>query len=94
MSARGLRSALAALDEYWVQRDPNWSKRLPAGLSEVEISQAEADLKPMVLSNELRILYSWHDGDGRGHVFGDDWPYYLPLTEAIRWWRFGCDELG
>lgn len=94
VSCDGLRSALAALDAHWAQRDPGWPKRVPAGLSKAHIEQAERELKPMVLSDELRILYNWHDGDGEGQVFGDDWPYFLPLSEAVEQWRFGRDELG
>ncbi len=89
-----MQSALAALDSYWSRRDPAWSKRLPPGLTQREIQDAEAAIHPMVLSDELRILYGWHDGDGDGLVFGDDWPYFLPLSAAIEWWRFGHDELG
>ncbi len=94
MSAAGLQSALAALDRYWSDRDPTWSKRLPPGLTQREIQDAEAAIHPMVLSDELRILYGWHDGDGEGLVFGDDWPYFLPLSAAIEWWRLGHEELG
>ena len=94
MSADGLQSALAALDSYWSGRDPTWSKRLPPGLTQREIQDAEAAIHPMVLSDELRTLYGWHDGDGEGLVFGDDWPYFLPLRAAIEWWRFGHEELG
>jgi len=89
-----MQSALAALESYWSRRDPAWSKRLPPGLTQREIQDAEAAIHPMVLSDELRILYGWHDGDGDGLVFGDDWPYFLPLSAAIEWWRFGHDELG
>lgn len=94
MSADGLQSALAALDSYWSDRDPTWSARLPAGLTSREIQDAEAAIHPMVFSNELRILYGWHDGDGQGLAFGDDWPYFLPLSNAIEWWRLGHRELG
>lgn len=48
----------------------------------------------MVLSHELRTLYTWHDGDGEGLVFGDDWPYFMPLSAAIESWRLGHEELG
>jgi hypothetical protein len=51
-------------------------------------------MKPMVLTDELRVLYGWHDGDGDRRVFGDDWPYFLPLDQAIEDWRFGHAELG
>ena len=94
MSADGLQSALADLDRYWKGRDPTWSKRLPPGLTQRQIQDADAAIQPMVLSDELRILYGWHDGDGQGLTFGDDWPYFLPLNEAIEWWRFGHQELG
>jgi hypothetical protein len=94
VSADGLQSALAALDSYWSGRDPTWSKRLPPGLTQREIQDAEAAIHPMVLSDELRILYGWHDGDGQGLAFGDEWPYFLPLSAAIEWWRFGHEELG
>jgi hypothetical protein len=94
MSVDGLQSALADLDSYWSGRDPTWSKRLPPGLTQRKIQDAEAAIDPMVLSDELRTLYGWHDGDGQGLAFGDDWPYFLPLNEAIEWWRFGHQELG
>lgn len=94
MSAEGLRSALDALDQHWRERDPDWAHGLRPGLSRADIEKAEKHLRPMLLTEEHRVLYAWHDGDGDGHAFGDHQPWFIPLSEAIHQWRFGKDELG
>ena len=94
MSTAGLRSALAALDAYWAVRDPGWAARLRPGLGDAAIGSIENLLKPLRLTNEQRVLYGWHDGDGEGHVFGDSWPDFISLAEAFKWWSFGKTELG
>jgi hypothetical protein len=94
MSAEGLKSALAGLDAYWADRDSTWAAGLRPGLSQEAIVKAESLLKPMLLTGEHRVLYGWHDGDGDRQAFGDDWPPFLPLAEAIEHWRFGHTELG
>lgn len=94
MSADGLRPALEELDAYWSARDPNWASGLHPGLSGQAIDRAEQKLKPMRLTDEHRVLYAWHDGDGEKSAFGNDWPSFLSLADAIEQWRFGHQELG
>ena len=94
VSAEGLRSALAALDAYWAERDPSWAAGLRAGLGDQAISELENLIHPIRLSDEHRVLYGWHDGDGESHVFGPYWPWFISLAEAIEQWRFGYTELG
>jgi len=89
-----LRSALAALDAYWAERDPSWAAGLRAGLGDQAISELENLIHPIRLSDEHRVLYGWHDGDGESHVFGPYWPWFISLAEAIEQWRFGYTELG
>ena len=85
MSADGLQSALAALDSYWSGRDPTWSKRLPPGLTQREIQDAEAAIHPMVLSDELvekavqTIIASARTGK-----IGDGKIFLSRIDEAIR----------
>lgn len=94
MSAEGLRSALAELDAFWTERDPKWPVGLRPGLDDEEIGRMENVLKPLRLTDEHRVLYGWHDGDGESHAFGEGWPWFISLAEAIEWWRFGKTELG
>jgi hypothetical protein len=94
VSAEGLRSALAELDVYWAERDPRWAAALRPGLDEEEMGNMESLLKPFRLTDEHRVLYGWHDGDGESHAFGGHWPWFISLAAAIEWWRFGKTELG
>lgn len=94
MSAEGLRSALATLDAYWAERDPGWAAGLRSGLADDAIKRFENLLLPLRLTEEHRVLYGWHDGDGKSHAFGESWPWFISLAEAIQWWRFGKTELG
>jgi len=67
---------------------------LRPGLDDAAIGSIEDLLKPLRLTDEQRVLYGWHDGDGESHVFGDGWPDFISLSEAFKWWGFGKKELG
>jgi hypothetical protein len=94
VSAKGLRSALKELEAYWAERDPRWAAGLRPGLGDEALTGFENLLKPFQLTDEHRVLYGWHDGDGDSRALGESWPRFISLAEAIEWWRFGKAELG
>lgn len=89
-----MRSALAELGAYWAERDPKWAVGLRRGVGDELLGRVENVLRPLRLTDEHKVLYGWHDGDGDSHVFGEHWPWFISLEAAIEWWQFGKTELG
>ena len=84
-----LRASLDELERLWLIADPTSARTLRGPLGEEVIVQelTDAGLDPIM---ELRLLWSWHDGQefGRGRESFAQRFTFLPLAWAVKKYKF------